>query len=171
MHACFRGAVCVYRSQPQQCMLLTSCMRDVQTHTIGMVQGLAAPAGAPAGADPPLSRTGWTIRADSSETDSPVADFLDGNDNTMWHTGWRANDAPLPHTVSVVFPSTARVSGFTYLPRQDTSPNGRIGDFDVRCLVLHFPVPVLHLAQCPLLVPGGIASWCLCRLTQAQQSS
>ena len=98
------------------------------------VQGTAAttPPPPPDSLDPPLSRTGWTITADSDETDSKVGAFIDGNDDTMWHTAWRNGNAPLPHTVSVVFPATATVSGFTYLPRQDTSPNGRWGQFDVR---------------------------------------
>ena len=83
-----------------------------------------------------LPRTGWSIRADSSETDTPIANFIDGNANTFWHTGWRTTAPPLPHTVTVTFSSTATVSGFTYLPRQDGVANGRIGAFDVRCSLL-----------------------------------
>ncbi|KAK9246515.1 hypothetical protein V1506DRAFT_520806 [Lipomyces tetrasporus] len=75
-------------------------------------------------------RTGWTATADSSQSTSLApGNALDGNSATFWHT--RTN-AALPHAITIdmrtVLPT---VQGIAYLPRQDDSKNGNIGQYQV----------------------------------------
>jgi len=83
----------------------------------------------------PLSSSGWTIKADSEETSTetaPATNAIDGKSTTYWHTHWTwdaAADAPLPHNLIVDLGAAAVVTGFTYLPRQDSKTNGRIKDW------------------------------------------
>lgn len=82
-----------------------------------------------------LDRTGWTVTADSEELSpevAPATNAIDGDTATYWHTYWvpgGATDAPLPHSLIVDLGAAAEVTGFTYLPRQN-SGNGRIKDWE-----------------------------------------
>jgi hypothetical protein len=82
-----------------------------------------------------LDRTGWTVTADSEELSpevAPATNAIDGDSATYWHTYWEpsgTNDAPLPHYLIVDLGAAAEVTGFTYLPRQN-SRNGRIKDWE-----------------------------------------
>ncbi len=73
--------------------------------------------------------TGWKVAAvDSEETagaDNSASNAIDGNPSTFWHTRWNA-DLALPHYLTVDMGSARRISGFTYLPRQDGSLNGTV---------------------------------------------
>ncbi|HEX2875349.1 MAG TPA: discoidin domain-containing protein [Polyangiaceae bacterium] len=83
-----------------------------------------------------LSRTNWTVTADSEETDdqdAPATAAIDGDNATFWHTAWEfapndVNDAKLPHSLIVDLKTTQPITGFSYLPRQSGS-NGRIEDW------------------------------------------
>ena|GEM_PF-6881069 len=83
-----------------------------------------------------LSRTNWTVTADSQETDdqtAPATAAIDGDTATFWHTAWEpapndVDDAPLPHSLIVDLKTTQPITGFTYLPRQSQA-NGRIKDW------------------------------------------
>jgi len=83
----------------------------------------------------PLSSSGWSISADSEETSTeaaPATNAIDGKSATYWHTHWTwaANaDAPLPHYLIVDFGAAHVVTGFTYVPREDSKTNGRIKDW------------------------------------------
>jgi large repetitive protein len=85
----------------------------------------------------PISRTGWTVTADSQETDDeqdPATNAIDGDNATFWHTEWEpapadVNDAKLPHSLIVDMKSAHTVTGFSYLPRQERA-NGRIKDYE-----------------------------------------
>jgi galactose oxidase len=84
------------------------------------------------GTDPALPRTGWTATADSANSAYPAANALDGNTTTLWHTDWTASPVPaLPHTFTIDMHTTNLVSGLSYLPRQDASANGTIGDYRI----------------------------------------
>ncbi|BCJ46567.1 hypothetical protein GCM10010168_62060 [Actinoplanes ianthinogenes] len=87
------------------------------------------------GTDPALPRTGWTVAADSEETaaeNGAAANALDGNTASIWHTAWSvAPAAPLPHTFTVDMKVTNLVSGLSYLPRQDGTRNGLIGQYRI----------------------------------------
>jgi large repetitive protein len=83
-----------------------------------------------------LSRTNWTVTADSEETDdqqAPATAAIDGDNATFWHTAWEfapndVNDAKLPHSLIVDLKTTQPITGFSYLPRQ-SGANGRIQDW------------------------------------------
>ena len=82
--------------------------------------------------DPPLPRGLWEIFASSEQRlDNLATNLIDADPDSIWHSKFRDGVAPLPHQVTVVFPRDADVSGLTYLPRQDGTGNGRIGDFEV----------------------------------------
>jgi alpha-L-fucosidase len=76
-----------------------------------------------------LMPTGWkVVSVDSQETnqaDNGAARAIDGNSSTFWHTSWSA-DLALPHYLTVDMGASHRIGGFTYLPRQDDSPNGTV---------------------------------------------
>ncbi|HEX2870896.1 MAG TPA: discoidin domain-containing protein [Polyangiaceae bacterium] len=83
-----------------------------------------------------IARQGWSITADSEEivTEKAAAtNAIDGDPATYWHTHWQwapndVNDTPLPHYLIIDMGKAAPISGFSYLPRQN-SPNGRIKDW------------------------------------------
>ncbi|HEX4946674.1 MAG TPA: discoidin domain-containing protein [Blastocatellia bacterium] len=80
----------------------------------------------------PLSRTGWTIMADSQETqgdDGRAINAIDGNVNTLWHTQWYATNPAPPHWVVIDMKVAYPVGGFRYLPRQTGAINGTIADY------------------------------------------
>jgi alpha-L-fucosidase len=76
-----------------------------------------------------LAPTGWkVISVDSQETnqaDAAATRAIDGNSSTFWHTRWNA-DLTLPHHLTIDMGASHRIGGFTYLPRQDDSPNGTV---------------------------------------------
>ncbi|MGV9777904.1 discoidin domain-containing protein [Streptosporangium sp. NPDC003464] len=83
-----------------------------------------------------LPRTGWTVAyCDSQELvaeHDPATNVLDGNMATFWHTQW-TNVSPVPqspHEIQLDMQSSHTVSGFTYLPRQDGSQNGWVGQYE-----------------------------------------
>ncbi len=78
-------------------------------------------------------RTGWTVSADSWQGGNEPEKVLDGNQNTFWHTQWNPNNAPMPHQITIDMKSSRYVNGITYLPRQDGSQNGNIGQHKVYC--------------------------------------
>jgi hypothetical protein len=84
-----------------------------------------------------LARDEWKATADSEELDDqqgPASAAIDGDDATFWHTAWEpapddADDAKLPHWLTIDLGSAHAITGFSYLPRQDGA-NGRIGAWE-----------------------------------------
>ncbi len=81
-----------------------------------------------------LARTGWrVVYVDSQETvgeNGAATNTLDGHNDTIWHTQWQSAQPPCPHEIQVDLGSSSNVSGFRYLPRQDNSANGRVGNYE-----------------------------------------
>lgn len=79
-----------------------------------------------------LSRTGWTLNyADSEQTPkSPGTSAFDGNPGTFWQTRTSGGSSALPHEIQINLGSTQNISGFQYLPRQDLSTVGNIGNYE-----------------------------------------
>jgi len=85
-----------------------------------------------AASGPVLPRTGWTVSADSEASPAYTAgNVLDGNGTTIWHTAYTGTIPPLPHSITIDMQSAQLVSGLSYLPRQDSSMNGTIGQYSV----------------------------------------
>jgi galactose oxidase len=73
-----------------------------------------------------IDRQGWVITADSFQSESPPGNAIDNNDGTIWHSAFNPV-VPLPHWLRVDMQNQYVVNGLSYTPRQDGSPNGRIG--------------------------------------------
>jgi hypothetical protein len=65
------------------------------------------------------------VKADSEEK---VAE--DGKASTIWHTQWQDASPTHPHEIVIELSAPAMIKGFSYLPRQDDSENGKIKDFE-----------------------------------------
>ncbi len=48
----------------------------------------------------------------------------------MWHTQWQDANPEHPHEIIIELSRTAKISGFTYLPRQDDIENGTIKEYE-----------------------------------------
>ena len=69
------------------------------------------------------------VKVTSTDSEQPgegeAYKAVDNNPATYWHTKWSEGVTPHPHEISVDLGGRYEITGFTYLPRQD-SPNGRI---------------------------------------------
>ena len=54
---------------------------------------------------------------------------VDGRPGSFWHTDFKRNPPP-PHEIRIDLGDKYELAGFTYLPRQDNRPNGRIARFE-----------------------------------------
>ena len=83
-----------------------------------------------------MDRSDWNVSADSEELngeDGAVGNVVDGDATTLWHTEWATvagdtNDPGHPHAIIIDFGAHHELSGFRYLPRQN-SDNGTIRDY------------------------------------------
>jgi hypothetical protein len=76
-----------------------------------------------------LPRTGWVVSADSQASGNPATSAVDGNPASIWHTPWSPTSLPMPHSLQVDLGSARAIGGFKYLPRQDSSNNGKIANW------------------------------------------
>ncbi|MBT9315668.1 DUF4347 domain-containing protein [Leptothoe spongobia] len=89
------------------------------------------------GNDNLISQANWTLESVNSEelvvSNRPATNAFDGNPNTFWHTEWAPpgndNDPRHPHEIVIDLEAEYDISGFSYLPRQDASPNGQVADY------------------------------------------
>ena len=73
----------------------------------------------------------WTAKSLSVNRWATAAvNGFDGNTGTIWHTQWVNGAPPPPHEIQINLGSSANLNGFVYVPRQDGSPNGRIGQYE-----------------------------------------
>ena len=73
------------------------------------------------------------IKVDSEETsgeDGKGANAVDGDPGTFWHTQWQDANPEHPHEIVIELSRACKISGFTYLPRQDESDHGMIKDYE-----------------------------------------
>src|SRR5215471_3835145 len=78
-----------------------------------------------------LSSSGWTAVASDQQSGYPASNAIDGNTATIWHSKFSPTIVPLPHSITIDMHATNYVSELTYLPRQDTSSNGNIGQYSI----------------------------------------
>jgi len=80
-----------------------------------------------------LAQTGWSILfVDSQETrcyNGAATNAIDGNPATIWHTQFCSSSPPLPHEIEINLGASHNLTGFQYLPRQDGSACGWIGQY------------------------------------------
>lgn len=72
----------------------------------------------------------FTVSTDSEQSNGPIGNAFDKNENTFWHSSWNPY-IELPATVTVDLGETATVGRFTYLPRQDNNNNGQITQYSL----------------------------------------
>ncbi|TVY84405.1 Galactose oxidase [Lachnellula suecica] len=75
--------------------------------------------------------TAVSITVDSFQVGHEGAKAIDGNSSTFWHSEYSPTLAALPHSAILDLGSSQLLNGFTYLPRQDGSSNGNIGQHTV----------------------------------------
>ncbi|HWW03214.1 MAG TPA: discoidin domain-containing protein [Candidatus Acidoferrum sp.] len=78
-----------------------------------------------------LQALGAKISGDSAEEDYPAENAIDGDPNTLWHTPWGESATQFPHQLIIELPKPARITGLSFLPRQDNNHNGWIKDYAV----------------------------------------
>src|SRR5215475_6168350 len=78
-----------------------------------------------------LASSSWTAVASDQAGNYPAGNAIDGNQATIWHSKFSPTAVPLPHSITIDMHTTNYVSGLTYLPRQDTSSNGNIGQYSI----------------------------------------
>jgi galactose oxidase len=89
-----------------------------------------------------LPESRWTITASDQSSSHPVSNALDGNSSTFWSS---ARSRRLPHSITINMHAVKDVSGLTYLPRQDASYNGDIGEYSISISIngKHWSAPVV----------------------------
>ncbi|KAL8652816.1 MAG: hypothetical protein Q9210_002465 [Variospora velana] len=92
-------------------------------------------------------RTGWTITADSFQPGNEATNVLDGNTGSIWHTQYSPTNAALPHAITIDMKKIIDVNGLTYLPRQDASMNGNIGQHKIEVEMFFRNVSVTALIE------------------------
>ncbi|MBQ2941074.1 MAG: discoidin domain-containing protein [Clostridia bacterium] len=81
---------------------------------------------------------GWIITASSQQNDTgySVLSAFDGNEKTIWHTAYKAEDGVVvshdecPHIITVTFPEKTKVSGWRYVPRSDNA-SGTVLEYNI----------------------------------------
>src|SRR4051794_9029613 len=91
---------------------------------------------APDGHAQVISQTNWRlVYVDSQELvaeNGAATNAFDGNAATIWHTKYYKVTPvpPPPHEIQIDLGGVYSISGFRYLPRQDGSQNGWIGQYE-----------------------------------------
>jgi hypothetical protein len=82
---------------------------------------------------PVIPQDAWNVwSVDSQETSCgnySAQHAFDGNPSTFWLTQYCPVSPALPHDIQIDLGATYQINGFQYLPRQDGSPNGNIGQY------------------------------------------
>ena len=76
----------------------------------------------------PLPESRWTATASDQSGSYPASNAIDGNSATVWASNPHVR---LPHSITINMHAVHYVSGLTYLPRQDASYNGDIGEYSI----------------------------------------
>ncbi|MCF0196007.1 MAG: discoidin domain-containing protein [Bacteroidaceae bacterium] len=79
-----------------------------------------------------MDKSKWTIYSFDSEQggSEAVANCIDGNPSTIWHTNYGSAKTDCPHEVIFDMKNYYTLQGFTYQGREDGG-NGRVADYDV----------------------------------------
>ena len=73
----------------------------------------------------------WAITADSSQPGTPPAAAFDNNQATFLHSEYSPQLVPLPHAVLIDMKASFVVKGLTYLPLQDGTKTGNVGQYTI----------------------------------------
>ncbi|HSK78978.1 MAG TPA: glycoside hydrolase family 2 TIM barrel-domain containing protein [Thermoanaerobaculia bacterium] len=81
----------------------------------------------------PKKRAKVVVLSASSEKigEGEAAKIADGNPDSYWHTHYGRTVSSFPHSIDFDLVEPTKLSGFTLLPRQDGSANGRIKTYEI----------------------------------------
>jgi F5/8 type C domain-containing protein/collagen triple helix repeat protein/carbohydrate binding protein with CBM5/12 domain len=106
---------------------------DVVTYGGSSYTAMAA-IGAQQSSGLPIPSTGWQLLyVDSQATDCgdyAATNVFDGNGSTIWHTEYCLGSPPPPHEIQIDLGAIYNIGGFRYLPRQDSSANGNVRNYE-----------------------------------------
>lgn len=74
------------------------------------------------------------VSFDSEETsgeDGTASNAVDGDPATIWHTQWESDSPACPHEIVLKLETPTKITGLTYVPRQDEQENGMIKDYEI----------------------------------------
>ena len=77
----------------------------------------------------PAQGIGDDVTVDTKWTGGIVANAIDGDPNTIWHTEWNGRAPGCPHEIVIDMQREVELAGFRYLPRQDQA-NGRFTGYE-----------------------------------------
>ncbi|MET0793416.1 MAG: discoidin domain-containing protein [Polyangiaceae bacterium] len=81
-----------------------------------------------------LPQGAWTLlHADSEETqgeDGHATNAFDGSPSTIWHTQYTPTTTEHPHEIQIDMGASYSLTGFRYLPRQDTDDHGMVAQYE-----------------------------------------
>ena len=83
-----------------------------------------------------IDRSGWSAEASDQynntpgASDGPGSNTIDNNESTIWHSKY-SPDTPYPHHLIFDMQKEETIAAFSYLPRQDSSTNGDIGEYEL----------------------------------------
>ncbi|KAK5442065.1 hypothetical protein LTS15_011113 [Exophiala xenobiotica] len=77
-----------------------------------------------------IDRTGWTATCDSAQAGNECVKAITDT-SSFWHTQYSPTLARLPHNITIDMKSVYSINSLRYLPRQDGSHNGNIGQYQV----------------------------------------
>jgi beta-galactosidase len=72
------------------------------------------------------------VSSEEGPDDGYAKYLVDGDPSTIWHTMYSITVPKYPHWIDFDCNETKTLKGFTYLPRQDGSPNGNIKGYKVQ---------------------------------------
>ena len=83
-----------------------------------------------------IDRSNWSCQINSFQTHKSnnwddCATALDEDSATFWHTLYVPHNDILPHNITIDMVKQYNVTKMTYLPRQDGSSNGNIGNWNI----------------------------------------
>ena len=67
-------------------------------------------------------------------TEGPAAYVLDANPQTIWHTDYENGSPACPHYIELDLGKSYTIGRLTYLPRTDSTSNGRIKDYEIQVM-------------------------------------
>lgn len=74
---------------------------------------------------------GLTVTSSDANSGNAASLAGDGNTGTFWHSQFSPTVVSLPHSATIDLGASTFINGFNYLPRQDGSLNGNIGQYKV----------------------------------------
>ncbi len=72
-----------------------------------------------------------SLQADSEQAEYEVANAVDGEEGSIWHTAWGDSAPGFPHELVVEFETPRLIAGIAARPRQDGNRNGWIKAYEV----------------------------------------